>query len=147
MARKLRIVDGAESSAPLVVARSCKRPRCPQEVPPPTGRTRPPLFCSDTCRTLYARERAASHAQLLEARRIAAQYEILDLESPTQANPKMSETDSSAVTEVILGLISNSIDRLSDELEASPRMSVESVLAILQAVKHDIDRGLRRLES
>ena len=59
----------------------------------------------------------------------------------------MSETDSSAVTEVILGLISNSIDRLSDELEASPRMSVESVLAILQAVKHDIDRGLRRLES
>ena len=69
--------------APL--ARVCKRPSCGNQVPQANGRSRPALFCGDSCRAGYTRERAAARAQLLEAQRLADQYEIrLDQQTRTR---------------------------------------------------------------
>src|SRR5436305_11156140 len=63
------------------VRRVCKRPPCGRVVVAPSGRSRPREFCSDTCRLMYQRERKKVASALIEAQRLAVQYEVDTAES------------------------------------------------------------------
>lgn len=74
---RLRAVPSVLGDARLPTPqRACKRPLCGNVVSPPSGRSRPPVFCSANCRRKYSSEKAAARAAFLEAKRLAAQYDI-----------------------------------------------------------------------
>src|SRR5690349_17337958 len=89
---RLKVLPGpgpADIAPPL----ACKRPLCGREVEQPSGRSRPREFCTDACRVRYQRERDLARGALLEARRVAAQYEV---DVPTSLGPDPARPRTSA---------------------------------------------------
>ena len=119
------------------IARSCKRPSCPRDVPLPVGRSRPPVFCSATCKRLYARERAEARATLLEAQRLASQYE-LDGKVGQRSSASFEDLTSLAVTQA-LGMILLALDRIRAQLEADRPVTAWDVV-------HSIERAIRQAD-
>ena len=103
--------------------RVCKRPACAEVVGRPTGRSRPPVFCSERCRRLYSLERASARTNLHEAQRLAEQFGI---------------DSARARSASALGVIAVELQRLQAELDAgaviSTRAAIERLtLAVRQA--------------
>lgn len=145
---KLKVLPGpgrAESAPAL----ACKRPLCGREVEQPSGRSRPREFCSAGCRVLYQRERDLARAALLEARRVAAQYEV-DL--PTSPRPDPVRPQASAPSPAgpalsasyqALSLIAQVMESIRSDLDDGVRLTVEAVVSRLMEAKLAGDRLLR----
>lgn len=137
---------------PGIVRRACKRPRCGNEVSPPTGRSRPRVFCSDNCRNLYQRERDQARNILFEARRLAIQYEIEDAATaadPPQrvgwAEPPASLPASPALTasHLALSLIAQALESIRVDLQDGEQLGLEEALARIISAKVEGDRLMR----
>jgi hypothetical protein len=132
--------------------RACKRPRCGNEIEPPAGRSRPREFCSDSCRNLYQRERDQVRNSLLEARRLAAQYEIDDI-APTAASahqhgpvesPASPEgVPPAAASYLALALVAQVLESIRVEMQDGQPVSVNETLARLTQAKEQGDRLLK----
>lgn len=99
--------------------RACRRPLCGNEIDPPSGRSRPREFCDDACRDLYQRERAQARTTLLEAQRLARQYEIDDDHRP-QPVPPRSRPDPSQTppaSYLALALIAQALESIHIDIQ------------------------------
>jgi hypothetical protein len=137
---------------PATLRRACKRPLCGNEVGLPTGRSRPREFCSDDCRNLYQRERDQARNQLLEARRLAQQYELDDVaaaegspqprgvaEQP--ANPHSGPVATASY--LALALVAQALEGIRvDMLDGEP-IGLEEALARITRAKEEGNRLLR----
>ena len=106
----------------VAVARACKRPLCGQQIDRPVGRSRPRDFCSDACRILYHQERKQVRSALLEAQRLAAQYEVEvagDQTGRVQPSPAYlgAQLNLPPPGEVVLGLIAQALDQIRLDLQ------------------------------
>lgn len=134
-----------------VVRRTCKRPRCCNEIDPPAGRSRPREFCSDACRNLYHRERAQARNTLLEARRLAAEYKIDEtVPEPAPRGLEVSEHTSSLSSlesvrpgHLALSLIAQALESIRVDLQDGTPLDLEGVLARITTAKEQGDRLLR----
>lgn len=135
----------ADSAPPL----ACKRPLCGRGVQQPSGRSRPREFCSATCRVRYQRERDLAKTALLEARRIAAQYEV---DVPTSLKPGPVRPQTSAPSPAVpalsasyqaLSLIAQVLESIRTDLDDGVRLTVETVVSRLMEAKLVGDRLLR----
>lgn len=134
---------------PGVLRRACKRPRCGNEIDPPVGRSRPREFCSDECRTLYQRERDQARNVLLEARRLALQY---DIDETVTAEPSTHGTGSPegpssstgpSPSHLALSLVAQALESIRLDLQDGVTLDLEGVLARMTRAKEDGDRLLR----
>jgi hypothetical protein len=135
-----------------VLRRTCKRPRCGNEIDPHAGRSRPREFCSDACRNLYHRERAQARHILLEARRPAAEYKIdeaimpepapraLELSEHTLGLPSLASVQPGYLA---LSLITQTLESIRVELQDGLQLDLEEVLARVTTAKEEGDRLLR----
>lgn len=136
---------------PGILRRACKRPRCGNEIDLPTGRSRPREFCSDDCRNLYQRERDQARSNLLEARRLALQYEIDDTaaaeDSPQRelaerpANPR--DLPAATASYLALALVAQALEAIRVDLQDGEPVGVEEALARITRAKEEGDRLLR----
>lgn len=132
-----------------VLRRACKRPRCGNEIDPPPGRSRPREFCSDECRNLYQRERDQARNVLLEARRLALQYEIDEMVTAEPSDhgsgvpdrPPDSTVPSSS--HLALSLVAQALESIRVDLRDGVALDLEGVLARMTRAKEDGDRLLR----
>lgn len=132
--------------------RSCKRPRCGNEIDPPAGRSRPREFCSDACRNRYHRERDQARGTLLEARRLAAEYEIdqtvtkepaphaLELSEHPASTPSLTSVRPGHLA---LSLIAQALESIRVDLRDGIPLDLEGVLARITTAKEQGDRLLR----
>jgi hypothetical protein len=136
-------------AGPGVLRRACKRPRCGNEIDPPPGRSRPREFCSDVCRNLYQRERDQARNVLMEARRLALQYEI---DETATAEPSAHGTDSPeqpissrgpSPSHLALALVAQTLESIRVDLQDGVTLDLEGVLARMTRAKEDGDRLLR----
>jgi hypothetical protein len=127
------------------VRRVCKRPLCAREIDQPTGRSRPRDFCSDTCRVLYHQERKQVRGALLEAQRLADQYEVEALgdQTPPTAVYLGGQLGLPAPEEVVLGLIAQALDQIRIDIQDGSRLEVEEVILRLTQAKERADRYLK----
>lgn len=134
---------------PGVLRRACKRPRCGNEIDPPAGRSRPREFCSDECRNRYQRERDLARNVLLEARRLALQYEI---DETATAEPstygagspdRPSSSTGSSSSHLALSLVAQALESIRVDLQDGVTLDLEGVLARMTRAKEDGDRLLR----
>jgi len=132
--------------------RACKRPRCGQEVDPPDGRSRPRVFCSANCRNLYQRERDQARSNLLEARRIALQYEIDDTDLAEVSSQHRGQGDQPetsvgvpAVTAsyLALSLVAQALEEIRVDLQDGESVGLGEVVARISRAKEEGDRLLR----
>ena len=132
--------------------RACKRPRCGQEVDPPDGRSRPRVFCSANCRNLYQRERDQAKNQLLEARRLAQQYELddtaaaegsLQQRGPAEqpANPR--SLPAATASYLALALVAQALEGIRVDLQDGEPVGLGEALARITRAKEEGDRLLR----
>lgn len=137
--------------SPPTLRRACKRPRCGNEVDPPTGRSRPREFCSDDCRNLYQRERDQARNNLLEARRLAAQYEIDDTSAaegstqqrgPTEPSANPSGLASATASYLALALVAQALETIRVDMQYGEPIGLEEVLARITQAKEEGDRLL-----
>lgn len=137
---------------PGVVRRACKRPRCSNELDPPTGRSRPREFCSAGCRLRYQRERDQVRSNLLEAQRIALQYEI-EGAAAMEASPKREEraehpassaaVPSAQASYLALSLLAQALEAITLDLADGVPLDLEEVLTRITRAKQEGDRILR----
>jgi len=140
--RRLRAVRGPSADDLPRPARVCKRPRCGNDVTPPAGRSRPALFCGERCRRAYAREKAAARAALLEAQRLAIQYEV---DSPVQQRARRGSSrapDHSQASAAALGIMGHALDHVAADLDAGAALSARTVVSRLRSAKCRADRLL-----
>jgi hypothetical protein len=133
--------------------RACKRPRCGNEIDPPEGRSRPRDFCSDSCRTLYQRERDQARNNLLEARRLAVQYEIDDSAAaegstrqgrpPAELPADPGSLPSATASHLALALIAQALESIRVDMQDGEPVGLEEVLARITQAKEEGDRLLR----
>ena len=132
-----------------VLRRACKRPQCGNEIDPPAGRSRPREFCGDQCRSLYQRERDQARNVLLEARRLALQYEV---DEPTITQPPAHGAGSperppistgTAPSHLALSLIAQTLESIRVDLRDGVPLDLEEVLARITEAKEEGDRLLR----
>jgi predicted nucleic acid-binding Zn ribbon protein len=142
----------ARQSDPDALRRACKRPRCGNEIDPPAGRSRPREFCSDSCRNLYQREREQARNNLLEARRLAAQYEIDDTAAaegpPRQREPAEPPQDPgglplAAASYLALALVAQALESIRVDMQGGKPAGPDEVLARITQAKEEGDRLLR----
>ena len=145
---KLKVLPdpGPANSAPPL---ACKRPLCGREVEQPSGPSRPREFCSAPCRVRYQRERDLAKAALLEARRVAAQYE-LDVSTSLKPDPVRPQTSAPSPTGPALSasyqalsLIAQVLESIRTDLDDGVRLTVEAVVSRLMEAKLAGDRLLR----
>jgi hypothetical protein len=131
--------------------RACKRPRCGNEIDPPTGRSRPRDFCSDNCRNRYQRERDQARNNLLEARRLAMQYEIDDTAaaegSAQQRGPAEPPADPgslppAAASYLALALIAQALESIRLDMQDGEPVGLEEALVRITQAKQEGDRLL-----
>jgi hypothetical protein len=129
--------------------RACKRPRCSNEIEPPEGRSRPREFCSNACRTLYQRERDQARAHLLEAHRIAAQYEVDDTaadtaaaahDRPPQASADAGDMPPATASYLALALVAQTLESLKVEIQDGLQVGIDEALDRLTRAKEQGDR-------
>jgi hypothetical protein len=141
----------ARQAGPGTLRRACKRPRCGNEIDPPAGRSRPREFCSDTCRHLYQRERDQARNNLLEARRLAAQYEVDDTAaaggSPRQRTPAGPPAvpgglPAAAASYLALALVAQALESIRADLRGGTPVGPDEVLARVTRAKEEGDRLL-----
>jgi hypothetical protein len=132
--------------------RTCKRTRCGNEIDLPAGRSRPRQFCSDACRVLYHRERDQARSALLEARRLAAEYEIdetgmtvpvphaLELPERPASLPSLASVGPGYLA---LSLIAQALESIRVDIRDGIPLDFEGVLARITAAKEAGDRLLR----
>jgi hypothetical protein len=135
-----------------ILRRACKRPRCSNEIDPPAGRSRPREFCSDACRSVYHRERNQARNTLLEARRLAEQYEI-DETAVTEPAPHAAELPerppglpslaSVRPGHLALSLIAQALESIRVDLQDGVPLDLEGVLVRISTAKEEGDRLLR----
>jgi hypothetical protein len=145
---RLKVLPGpgpADSAPPL----ACKRPLCGQEVEQPSGRSRPREFCTDACRIRYQRERDLARTALLEARRVAAQYEV-DLPTSLRSDPVRPQTSARSpagpalsASYQALSLIAQVLESIRTDLDDGVLLTVEAVVSRLVEAKLAGDRLLR----
>ena len=132
--------------------RSCKRPRCSNEIDPPAGRSRPREFCNDACRNLYHRERDQARSTLLEARRLAAEYKIDETAIKELAPHALEPSEHPASTPSLasvrpgylaLSLIAQALESIRVDLRDGIPLDLEGVLARITTAKEQGDRLLR----
>jgi predicted nucleic acid-binding Zn ribbon protein len=134
---------------PGVLRRACKRPRCGNEIDPPAGRSRPREFCSDECRNLYQRERDQARNVLLEARRLAFQYEIDETATGepsthgTGSPERPSSSPGPSPSHLALSLVAQALESIRVDLQDGVTLDPEGVLARITRAKEDGDRLLR----
>jgi predicted nucleic acid-binding Zn ribbon protein len=132
-----------------VLRRACKRPRCGNEIDPPVGRSRPREFCSDECRNLYQRERDQARNVLLEARRLALQYEIDETETAepsahgTGLPDRPSSSKGPSSSHLALSLVAQALESIRVDLQDGVTLDLEEVLVRMTRAKEDGDRLLR----
>lgn len=133
------------------VRRACKRPRCGSEIGPPAGRSRPRDFCSDNCRVLYQRERDQARSNLLEARRLAAQYEIDDTapagDSPQQRGPAEPPASPGGLPPAMasylaIALIAQALESIRVDIRDGEPLGIKEALARITQAKEEGDRLL-----
>lgn len=139
MPGKLRIVPNTELPTILTVARTCRRPSCARELPRPSGRSRPPVFCTAACRRLFAREQGAVRAQLLEAQRVAEQYGL----STGRGSKQMSDAGARRLAETVLGLIGEEIDRVQSEFDDGANLAGQAVLRRVRVARREAEIVLK----
>ena len=149
---KLRVLPGPGPADIAPPPLACKRPLCGQEVEQPPGRSRPREFCEDTCRVLYKRERGLARAALLEARRVAAQYEV-DVPTGLGADPDRSRTPAHgsaspvlSASYLALSLIAQALESTRLDLNDGVPLTAEAVVSRLMEAKLAGDRLLRSEE-
>jgi len=128
--------------------RACRRPFCGNEIDPPSGRSRPREFCGDACRDLYQRERAQARTTLLEAQRLARQYEIDDDHRP-QPVPPRSRTDpcqTAPASYLALALIAQALESIHVDIQDGLVLDLEEAMARITRAKQEGDRLLRATE-
>jgi hypothetical protein len=145
---RLRVLPGTTSvdSAPPL---ACKRPLCGREVEQHPGRSRPREFCTDACRVRYQRERDLARAALLDAQRIAAQYDV-DVSAgrrPDRAPPPVS-ADSSvgpmpSESYLALSLIAQALESIRADVDDGMPLTIEAVVSRLTDAKLAGDRLMR----
>jgi hypothetical protein len=138
---------------PGTLRRACKRPLCGNEVDQPSGRSRPREFCSDGCRTLYQRERSQAKAMLMEAWRVATQYDIEDA-TPTDAplpsvgsHDQLPRTSSPSPSHLALSLIAQALEEIRVDLRDGVPLNLAAVLDRLTRAKEEGDRLVRNHET
>lgn len=145
---RLKVLPGpaaVDSVPPL----ACKRPLCGREVEQPSGRSRPREFCSDDCRVRYQRERDLARSALMEARRVAAQYEV-DVPTSVRADPARPRTSARRPAEPVpsasylaLSLIAQALESTRTELNDGVLLTADAVVSRLMEAKLAGDRLLR----
>lgn len=134
---------------PGVLRRACKRPRCGNEIDPPAGRSRPREFCSDVCRNLYQRERDQARNVLMEARRLALQYEIDETAVAgssahgTDSPERLVSSTGPSPSHLALSLVAQALESIRVDLQDGVTLDPEGVLARMTRAKEDGDRLLR----
>ena len=134
---------------PAVLRRACKRPRCANEIDPPAGRSRPREFCSDECRHQYQRERDQARNVLLEARRLALQYEIDETTAAEPSPPGTSSPEQAPIStgpspsHLALSLVAQALESIRVDLRDGVALDLEGALARLAKAKEEGDRLLR----
>jgi hypothetical protein len=135
---------------PGALRRACKRPLCGNEIDPPVGRSRPREFCSDSCRALYQRERDQARSGLLEARRLAAQYEVDDTAGDSPRRRKAGERPAdrdglSAATAsyLALALVAQALESARVDMRDGTLVAADEVLARITRAKEEGDRLLQ----
>jgi hypothetical protein len=132
--------------------RACKRPLCGNEVDLPDGRSRPRVFCTPDCRNLYQRERDQARSNLLEARRLALQYEIDDtdpVEVSSQHRQQVDQPEESGglpaarASYLALSLVAQALEEIRVDLQDGERVGLEEALARISRAKEEGDRLLR----
>lgn len=132
-----------------VLRRACKRPRCGNEIDPPAGRSRPREFCSDVCRNLYQRERDQARNVLMEARRLALQYEIDETAAAessahgTDSPERLVSSTGPSPSHLALSLVAQALESIRVDLQDGVTLDPEGVLARMTRAKEDGDRLLR----
>jgi hypothetical protein len=128
---------------------ACKRPLCGRTVEQPLGRSRPREFCTDACRVRYQRERGLARAALVDAQRVAAQYEVAAPASPGTGSgqhrisePRAPDPELSASYQA-LSLIAQVLESVRNDLDDGVLLTVETVLSRLTKAKLAGDRLLR----
>jgi predicted nucleic acid-binding Zn ribbon protein len=145
---RVRLLPTRQSD-PGVLRRACKRPRCGNEIWPPAGRSRPREFCSDECRNLYQRERDQARNTLMEARRLALQYEIDETtanEPPTQGvvlAKRSSVSTGPSPSHLALSLVAQALESIRIDLRDGVTLDLEGVLDRITRAKEEGDRLLR----
>ncbi len=131
--------------------RACKRPRCSNEIEPPAGRSRPREFCSNACRTLYQRERDQARAHLLEAHRIAAQYEVDDTagvaaaapeDQPQQTAADAGDMPPATASYLALALVAQTLESIRVEMQDGRPVGTDEAMDRLTRAKEQGDRLL-----
>jgi len=131
--------------------RACKRPRCSNEIDPPAGRSRPREFCSNACRTLYQRERDQARAGLLEAHRLAAQYEVDDTaedavaachDGPEQSAVEAGDVPPAGASYLALALVAQVLESIRVEIQDGQPVGIDEAMDRLTRAKEQGDRLL-----
>jgi hypothetical protein len=133
---------------PSILRRTCRRPRCGNEIDPPVGRSRPREFCSKDCQTRYKRERVQAKNTLLEAQRLACEYGIdvvVVREPPSQPDEAHNRTPSPPVSAsyLALSLVAQALESIRVEIREGIMLSRDEVLARITTAKEEGDRLLR----
>lgn len=133
------VADSSEVAERLVTpSRPCKRPECANRVRDDGRPGRKAVFCSGTCRQLFASERHRAEVVLREAREQAALY---GLDVHTAGRDRGEEESPKATAfSFIMGRITELLD-LYDEGLVKPRESVK----ILSAMQKEALRLTRQL--
>lgn len=145
---KLKILPGP-SQVDGTLALACKRPLCGRAVQQPSGRSRPREFCSDPCRIRYQRERDLARAALLDAQRVAAQYEVGAKPSPRAKSRLHQTSDPNALDPELstsfqaLSLIAQVLESVRNDLDDGVPLTAETVLSRLIRAKLAGDRLMR----
>lgn len=135
--------------------RACKRPLCGNEIDPPDGRSRPRVFCSANCQKLYQREREQARSNLLEARRLALQYEIdpTDNTDPVEGSSlhrgQVDQPEESGrlpvtvASYLALSLVAQALEEIRVDLQDGESVGIDEALARISRAKEEGDRLLR----
>jgi hypothetical protein len=125
--------------------RACRRPRCGNDIDPPSGRSRPRAFCSDACRDLYHHEQSQARTTLLEAQRLARQYGIVE-DPPPQPDPARSLGDpfhAAPASYLALALIAQALESIRTDMQDGLAPDLDQAMARLTRAKLEGDRLLR----